>query len=143
MQLPQDVLRLVLGAALGTEQRRDAYVVVRELQDYALVCRAWREAVASTPIKLNLDYKVELPFAARRWLQRMTIADLEVNPSGCWGAWGALGGGPQARPVEKRWRRGATAAPPDRHPDPTALRLADPPPLLAPRCAQARPWPRC
>ncbi|KAL4420835.1 hypothetical protein ABPG75_010491 [Micractinium tetrahymenae] len=79
--LPIDVLRLVLAALLG-EERQDAYVLVRPLCAFMRVCKAWREAALTTPLRMNVDYLAgELPTAAVRWLQRMTFADLQVNPS--------------------------------------------------------------
>lgn len=101
------MLQRVLG-----EERRDAYALVRDLQNFSLVCKTWRDAAATTvraavclslmhpgrrptavltdnaaltlqPLRISLEYMVELQFSALRWLQRMTIADLVVNPSGC------------------------------------------------------------
>ncbi|KAL4451263.1 hypothetical protein ABPG77_009335 [Micractinium sp. CCAP 211/92] len=78
--LPIDVLRIVLAALLG-EERQDAYVLVRPLASFMRVCKAWREAALTTPLSMNIDYLAgELPTAAVRWLQRMTFADLQVNP---------------------------------------------------------------
>ena len=77
-------MRLVLGAVLGAEQQQ-GYALVRQLHNFMLVCTAWREAAATTPLAINLDYMAELPEAAVRWLRRMTIEDLQVNPGGCWG----------------------------------------------------------
>ena len=45
--LPIDLLRLVLQQVVG-EERRDAYALVREVQAFQLVCKAWRDAAAST-----------------------------------------------------------------------------------------------
>lgn len=78
--LPIDVLRLVLAALLG-EERQDAYALARPLASFMRVCKAWREAALTTPLRLNIDFLAgELPTAAVRWLQRMTFADLQVNP---------------------------------------------------------------
>ena len=78
--LPVDLLRLVLQAVLG-EERQDAYRLVRDLQRFALVCKTWREAVFSTPLRLNLDYQPEVKWEAVRWLLRATFADLQIHPS--------------------------------------------------------------
>ncbi|PRW20190.1 hypothetical protein C2E21_9235 [Chlorella sorokiniana] len=78
--LPIDVLRLVLQELIGDEPQ-EAYRLCRHLQAFSLVCRSWREAAATTPLRVNLAYLTDLPWPALRWLQRMTIADLDVHPN--------------------------------------------------------------
>ena len=75
------------GAGLHVEPPRTASV--RSTGDW----RCWCSGCPSTqlcscvsdllalPAQVNLSYLTELPWPALRWLQRMTIADLDVHPS--------------------------------------------------------------
>jgi len=49
------VLRLVLRAVIG-EERQDAYALLRHTAPFSLVCKLWRDAAASTPLHVNVDY---------------------------------------------------------------------------------------
>ena len=53
--LPVDVLRLLLQAVLG-EGQQDAFTLVRQLQNFSLVCKTWREAAHTTALSINTDY---------------------------------------------------------------------------------------
>ena len=75
--LPVDVLRHVLQLVLG-DAPLDAYQLMPRWQSFALVCKAWRIAALTTPLRLNLEYLPALPTPALRWILRVTVADLQV-----------------------------------------------------------------
>jgi hypothetical protein len=50
-------------------------------RSFALVSHTWRDVAFSTPLRINLDYLVDLKWEAVRWLLKATFADLQVHPS--------------------------------------------------------------
>lgn len=46
------------------------------------MCRTWRDVAFSTPLRINLDYLVNLKWEAVQWLLKATFADLQVHPRG-------------------------------------------------------------